>query len=58
MHGSWEEDGQGSNLQCLGNLSGNRSGTKGARDQRDHLAKIMMADGLAPWQFSRALRSN
>ena len=55
--GRWEDDGRRLNLHSLGHLSGNRSGTKGARDQREMLAQMMMTDELAPWQFERAFRS-
>ena len=55
--GRWEEDGRRLNLHNLGHLSGNRSGTKGARNQRDMLAHLMMTDDLAPWQFERAFRA-
>ena len=54
--GFWEEEGNRLNLHSLGHLSGNRSGSKTAREQRDRLAQLMMTDGMAPWQFSRALR--
>ena len=55
--GRWEEEGRRLNLHNLGHLSGNRSGTKGARNQRDQLALMMMTDDLAPWQFDRAFCS-
>ena len=55
--GRWEDEGRRLNLHNLGQLSGNRSGTKGARNQRDQLALMMMTDDLAPWQFERAFRS-
>lgn len=55
--GRWEDDGLRLNLHNLSHLSGNRSGTKGARNQRDQLAQIMMTDDLAPWQFEKAFRS-
>ncbi len=55
--GSWEQDGCVNNLHSLNQLAGNRSGTKAAKDQRDLIAKIMLTDNLAPWQFIKALRS-
>ena len=55
--GFWEAEGSRRNLQKLDHLTGNRSGTSAARNQRDALAQIMMTDELAPWQFVRALRS-
>jgi len=44
-------------IYSLSRLTGNRGGTKSARDQRLQLAKELLADNLAPWQFQRALRS-
>ncbi len=55
--GSWEQDGCVNSLYSVGQLAGNRSGTKAAKDQRDLMARIMLTDGLAPWQFQNALRS-
>ena len=54
---NWEQEGL-NNLWPLQQLAGNRSGTKSARDQRDQIAKAMLNDGIAPWQFSHAFRSS
>jgi hypothetical protein len=56
LPGFWEKDSEGTNLTNLSRLSGNRTGTNKARLMRDRIAKEMMIDNLAPWQFHRALR--
>ncbi len=54
--GNWEQDGQ-NNLWPLQHLTGNRTGIKIAKDQRDLMAEKMLTDQLAPWQFQNALHS-
>ena len=57
LPGQWVQDGLPNNLFNLHRLVGNRSGTQTCREQRDALAKAMVTDGLAPWQFRHVFRS-
>ena len=56
--GSWQQEGPASSLQRIGQVAGNRSGTKTAKDQRDFLAQKLVTDGLAPWQFKYTFRTS
>ena len=53
---AWEQQ-SAANLMPLGQLAGNRFGKDEAKIQREKLASIMIADGLAPWQFKMAFRT-
>ena len=53
---AWEQQ-SATNLMPLGQLAGNRFGKDEAKLQREKLASIMIADGLAPWQFKMAFRT-
>ena len=54
--GEWEQEGRATNnLTQVGRLAGNRHGKEKAHVQRDTLAKLMLNDNLAPWQFRFAL---
>ncbi len=55
--GAWQQDGPSNNLQQIGHVAGNRSGTREARDQRDRMAEMFLTDGLAPWQFKYTFRT-
>ena len=54
--GSWEAQGSSQNFGPLSQLSGNRSGTREARAQRDRIAVQFLTDNLAPWQFQKAFQ--
>ncbi len=55
--GRWESTGT-RNLTNIGRLTGNRSGTSAARDQRLATAKFFLSrEGMVPWQFNSALVS-
>ena len=54
---SWEQQGA-TNLTPLRQLAGNRNGREDAKIQREKMARIMIADGLAPWQFKMAFRTS
>ena len=55
--GGWEQQGA-TNLTPLAQLCGNRYGKNDAKVQREKIASIMIADGLAPWQFKMAFRTS
>jgi len=56
--GTWQQEGAASNLHQIGQVAGNRSGTRAAKDQRDSLAQQFLTDGLAPWQFKYTFRTS
>ena len=52
----WEQQSE-ANLTPLSRLAGNRSGKDDAKIQREKIASIFIADGLAPWQYKMAFRT-
>ena len=54
---SWEQEVLCS-LDPMNQLSGNRSGNRAARLQRDFIAKGFLTDEKVPWQFKQAFRTN
>lgn len=58
LQGIWEQDHTQNALYRLNFLTGNRTGTKAAWDQRKALAEKFLTDELAPWQFKCAFKTS
>ena len=58
LQGMREQDHTQNALYRLNFLTGNRTGTKAAWDQRKALAEKFLTDELAPWQFKCAFKTS